>query len=63
MASRRLPLRWREGGVIVSFYKGEIAVECVLDEGEEHAYVQVVHLVDGKKPPVYRVNEERQVVR
>jgi hypothetical protein len=51
------------GVVIVSFYKGEIAVECVLDKRDEDASVMIVHLVDGKKPPVYRVNEKRQVVR
>jgi hypothetical protein len=51
------------GVVTVSFYKGEIAVECILEKREEFAYVAVVRLVDGKKPPVYRVNSKRQVVR
>lgn len=49
--------------VHVSFFKGDIAIQCILDEREEDVSVKVVRLEHGKKPNVYRTNEKGEVVR
>jgi hypothetical protein len=49
--------------VSVTFYKKEIAIECILDKREGDISVKVVKLQKGKKPDVYRKNAKGNLVR
>jgi hypothetical protein len=49
--------------VSVTFYKNEIAIECILDKREEDVSVKIVKLENGKKPDAYRKDDKGNIVR
>jgi hypothetical protein len=49
--------------MIVSFQKGQIAVECIFDQRDDDVSVKLVRLSHGRKPDAYRKDERGHIVR
>ncbi len=48
---------------IISFYKGEIAIEIIFDEKDMDISVKLALLRNGKKQDGYRLNSEGKLIR
>jgi len=47
----------------ITFFKSEIAIECIYDEREDVVELKIVKLINGEKPDIYRVNDKGDVYR
>lgn len=46
-----------------TYFKGEIAIECIFDQRDDDISIKIVHLNKTKKPNVYRKDEQGKIVR
>lgn len=51
------------GLAFVTYGKGEVGVECVLEQRDDDVSVRIVRLRNGKRPTAYRKDEDGTVVR